>query len=279
MKIISKLSEIGVMSRKEFEQGCIAATDHQYIGDDTVLCKVLTKHKMYVNSKDLGISPHLMMDGYWESWITKKLAQIIEPGFHCLDIGANFGYFSILMSELAGTDGKTVAIEPNPGIASLLHATRAVNGNKFEIIEKAVSDKPGEVVLTVKDRELGGGTIKRNELGAGMSQVNVQSVTVDELLKDLKFGKVDVIKIDVEGVEPLVFEGMQETLESNPGIHIIMEYSPSLYDDRDKFTEYLFSNFRVCLLKDFVETVELGHADLGRLSGVKDHADLYLRHK
>ena len=93
MKSFSSLTEISNLSRDEFEQTCIEHTDHLYIGDDTVLCKVLARHKMYVDAKDMGISPHLIMDGYWESWITKLLAQIVQPGFICIDIGANFGYF------------------------------------------------------------------------------------------------------------------------------------------------------------------------------------------
>ena len=279
MKIISNPGDINRMSRKDFEQACTDQADHQYIGDDTVLCKVLTKYKMYVDSRDMGISPHLIMDGYWESWITKLLAQIVEPGFHCLDIGANFGYFSILLSELSGENGRTIAIEPNPRVAGLLKATRFVNGGKFEVVEKAISDQQGEAILTVADRELGGGTIKSNELSNGRSQVVVQSVSVDELVKETGLDRVDVIKLDVEGVEPLVFAGMQNTIRANPHIHIIMEYSPSIYDDAQKFTEYLFDNFQVSLVKDFVDILALENSDMEWLTAITDHADLYLRCK
>ncbi len=279
MKSFSTLSEINNMSRSEFEQTCIENSDHLYIGDDTVLCKVLSRHKMYVDSKDMGITPHLIMDGYWESWITKLLAQIVQPGFICLDIGANFGYFSILMSELSGTTGKTFAIEPNPRIAELLRSTRYVNGGKFEVIETALADKKGEAILTITDRELGGGTIKKNEMKKGRSQVVVQTISVDELVKEKKIGRVDIIKMDVEGVEPLVFEGMQETIAANPQIQIIIEYSPSIYEDAQKFTDYLFAEFTVCRVEDFVVITELEKSDIPRLLKIPDHADLYLRRK
>ena len=279
MKSFSSLTEISNLSRGEFEQTCIENTDHLYIGDDTVLCKVLARHKMYVDAKDMGIAPHLIMDGYWESWITKLLAQIVQPGFTCLDIGANFGYFSILMSELSGTTGKTYAIEPNPRIAELLRSTRFINGGKFEVIETALSDKKGEAILTINDRELGGGTIKKNEMKKGRSQVVVQTISVDELVKEKNMGRVDIIKMDVEGVEPMVFEGMQETIDANPQIQIIVEYSPSIYADAQKFTDYLFSEFTVCQLKDFVEIIQLEKEDIPLLLKITDHCDLYLRRK
>jgi len=271
--------EISNMSRSEFEDSCMYHTDHLYIGDKTVLCKVLTRYKMYVDAMDMGIAPHLIMDGYWESWITKLLAQIIQPGHTCIDVGANFGYFSILMSELSGSTGQTIAIEPNPRIAELLRATRFVNGGKFKVIESAIANKKGEAILTINERELGGGTIKVNELTKGYSQVPVQTISLDELAKENGLTKVDIIKIDVEGVEPVVFEGMQEILKANPGIQIIVEYSPSIYEDAEKFTKYLFSTFSVARIKDFVEIIELEKQDMPSLLKITDHADLYLRLK
>ncbi len=279
MNAFSNLQEIRNISRSEFEQTCIDNTDHVFIGNDTILCKVLARYKMYVDSKDMGITPHLVMDGYWESWLSQLMSQVIKPGFTCLDIGANFGYFSILMSELAGITGRTIAVEPNPRIADLLRATRFVNGGKFEVIEKALSDKKGEAILTINDGELGGGTIKPNTLEPGRSQVKVPMVTVDELVSERNIGKVDLVKIDVEGVEPQVFRGMEQTLAANPDIQVMIEYSPSIYEDAQGFTEYLFSRFNVLQVKDVAQIRELERSDLPALVAMKDHTDLYLRKK
>ena len=279
MNAFSNVSQIKNISRYEFEQTCLNHTDHLYIGDDTVLCKVLAWHKMYVDSKDMGITPHLIMDGYWESWLTLLFAEIIQPGFTCLDIGANFGYFSILMSELTGDTGKTFAIEPNPSIARLLRATSFVNGNKFEVIEAALADKKGEAVLTVNDRELGGGTIKPNEPKPGRSQITVPTFSVDELVKEKKIGKIDIIKMDVEGVEPLVFDGMKQTIADNPNIRIVIEYSPSIYENALEFTNYLFTRFIVYQVKNVDVVTELNNSDIPRLLAIHDHTDLYLKNK
>ena len=231
---------------------------------------------MYVDSRDMGITPHLVMDGYWESWVTRLLGNIVKPGFVCLDVGANFGYFSILMSELCGPGGKTLAIEPNSRVASLLRGTSFMNGGKFEVIQAAIADTSGEAILTVDDKELGGGTIKKNDPMPSRSQYSVPTISIDELIKSKGLSKIDVVKIDVEGVEPLVFSGMEETIAANPSIQLIIEYSPTIYTDPGPFTEYLFSTFNVQQITDVDEVKKLTEADIPALLHLNNHTDLYL---
>lgn len=279
MRSFTDIRQVSTLTRGEYEQLCIDNTDHLYIGDSTILCKVLTKYKMYVDSKDMGIAPHLIMDGYWESWVTRLLGNIVQPGDVCLDIGANFGYFSILLSELCGPKGKTIAAEPNPRIAALLKGTSFMNGGKFDVMQVAIADKSGEAVLSVKDKELGGGTIQKNKSETGLSQYTVPVLSIDNLVLTKGLAKVDIVKIDVEGVEPLVLSGMEKTLAANPGIRLIVEYSPSIYADARQFTEYLFSRFDVQHISGVDELKQLDSTSITTLLEIRDHADLYLRRK
>jgi FkbM family methyltransferase len=279
MNYFSSIADINKVSRKEFEDLCVANVDHIYLGDDVVLCKVLTKYKLYVNSKDRVISPHMILDGFWEAWITRLLADIVKPGFFCLDIGANVGYYSLLMSELCGHDGKTIAIEPNPKICELLRYTEANHGWNFPIVEGALADKAGKATLTIPDMSHGGATIKPNDLIPGRSQIEVQTWSVDELVKQFNLPRVDVIKMDVEGVEPLVFSGMQQTIAANPGIQIILEYSPSIYHEAVPFTDYLFSNFSVFEIEDAKKIKKIEPSARMKMAEMQGHTDLYLRRK
>jgi len=278
MSRIASLNTIKTMSRAAFEEACVAHVDHLYLGDHTVMCKVLTRYKMYVDTNDYSTAPHLVMDGYWESWITYQLAKLVEPGMNCLDIGANFGYFSLLLSGLTGR-GRTISVEANPHICRFLKATASVNGHPFELVEAALSDRKGEAVLTVTEHEYGGGTIKPNELIAGRSQVRVPTISVDELLEEKGMGTLDVIKMDVEGVEPLVFSGMNDTLKKNPSLKIIMEYTPSIYENPVEFTEFLFDRFTIQHINDYNSLVPLGMKDRERLLQQQHHIDLYLQQK
>lgn len=278
MEVFSNIRKIGTLSRQVFEKTCTAHTFSAYLGDHLALCKVLTKYKMYVDTRDMGIAPHLIMDGYWESWLTQCLARIIQPGDVCIDIGANLGYYSLLMSELAGEKGRTIAIEPNPHVAKLLRFSEFLHSWNFEVIEKAVSDNEGSAVLTIPGKSYGGASLK-NDPGSpfsSTSEVTVGLTTIDCIASELKLEKVDVIKIDVEGLEPQVFKGMTKTIASNPGLQIVMEYSPFSYNDPRAFSEYLKENFRIHRIKDVDEMELLDDDGMNQLLNLTDHTDLYL---
>jgi FkbM family methyltransferase len=156
-----------------------------------------------------------------------------------------------------------------------------VHGWNFTIIEKAVSDKEGEAVLTIPDKSFGGASLNGNP-GApfsGTSNVNVSTITIDKLVQELQLQKVDVVKIDVEGLEPMVFEGMKETIANNPQLQVIIEYSPFLYSAPQKFSDYLFETFIVNRIKDVETTVTLDKEAMDKLVNLKDHTDLHLIRK
>jgi FkbM family methyltransferase len=278
MNTFSNIREIGAMNRQEFETTCMQHTANAYLGDHLLLCKVLTKYKMYVDTRDMGIAPHLIMDGYWESWLTQCLARIVQPGFVCIDIGANLGYYSLLMSELGGNGGRTIAIEPNPNMCRLLRMSEFLHGWNFDIVEKAIADKEGEATLTIPDKSFGGATLNGNP-GApfgGTTKVNVPVTTVDAIVADLQLPKVDVIKIDVEGLEPRVFDGMKKTIADNPGLQLIIEYSPFMYDDKKPFSDFLFNHFVINRIKDVDQTETLDKQGMEALLKLTDHTDLHL---
>jgi hypothetical protein len=94
----------------------------------TALCRVLGRHKMYVDLRDTGFAPHLMFEGYWEYWITEFIWRNAKPGQVALDVGANHGYYTLLLADLVGPNGKVHAFEPNPRLAELLGQNIALNG-------------------------------------------------------------------------------------------------------------------------------------------------------
>lgn len=57
---------------------------------------------MFVDTDDLSLSMHLISEGYWEFWLTEVVAKLVKPGMTAVDIGANLGYFSLMMGELVG---------------------------------------------------------------------------------------------------------------------------------------------------------------------------------
>jgi FkbM family methyltransferase len=205
-----------------------------YLGDETVLCRVLAKYLVYADAQETGITPHLAMDGYWESWITVALARTLRPGWHCLDVGANHGYYTLVIADAVGPEGRVLPVEPTPRLADLLRQTLDVNGfPSVNVVQKAASATDGETLQLVIPARRSLNARLAAEASPTDAVVEVESVTIDALTRD--WPRVDLIKIDVEGAEEDVWKGMQRTIADNPGLVVILELNVDRYEDPRSF--------------------------------------------
>jgi len=278
-KAFDSIRYIELLTRQELEK---ISTDHAksfYMGNHLLLSKILGRYKIYIDSRDIGIASNLIMDGFWESWITKFIVQNVKNGDVCIDAGANFGYYSLLLAELCGKSGKTIAIEPNVHLSKLLSFTSVLNDYQFINIQKALGDKKEEQTLTVPLHFWGGGTIRKEKVDDLVTTQTVQVDTLDNLIEELNFSTVDFIKMDCEGVEPLIFCGMEKTLKKNPQLKMVMEYSPFMYKDPKSFTQFLFSRFSVGEITGDSTVKQFSESDTDYLVNLSDHIDLFLQKK
>ncbi|HEY1113919.1 MAG TPA: FkbM family methyltransferase [Chitinophagaceae bacterium] len=278
-KPLEHIQTITTLSRQELEDACRQNVKSIYLGEHLLLCKMLTKYKMYVDSRDVGVVPNLLMDGYWESWITKFIARLVQPGHICIDAGANFGYYSLLMAELAGREGKVLAVEPNSSLCRLLRFTSSVNEYSYRVVQKALADTSGEITLSVPVDFWGGGTIRPEKVDDHVTEEKVQTVSMDELVELEGLPRVDFIKMDCEGVEPMILAGMEKTLEQNPQLKMVMEYSPFMYKDVMGFTKYLFDRFEVGAVEGDSQVRKFTHDDINYLVELGTHIDLFMQQK
>ena len=205
-----------------------------YLGDHTLLCRVLGKYLVYADAQETGITPHLAMDGYWESWITTALARTLRPGWHCLDVGANHGYYTLVMADAVGPEGRVTPVEPTPRLAELLRETLDVNGfPQVVVAQRAAADSDGESLQLVIPAHRSLNASLSYQAGPADEVVEVESTTIDALTHD--WPRVDLIKIDVEGAEESVWRGMQRTIADNPAIVLLLELNVVRYDDARGF--------------------------------------------
>jgi FkbM family methyltransferase len=210
-------------------------TQTLYLGDKTALSRVLGKYIMFVDTEDIGIAPHLCFNGYWETWITLALARLVKPGWRCVDIGANHGYYTLIMADAVEAEGKVLAIEPHPWLAELLKRNIDVNGftRNTTILQKAITQADvGKLSLVIPDsyRSLNGSLCRQPT--AADKVFEVETISLDEATKD--WPRVDFIKIDAEGAEEMIWEGMSGTIAANPDIIIVMEVNALRYGDPHK---------------------------------------------
>jgi FkbM family methyltransferase len=202
-----------------------------YLGDHTALTRLRSGHKIYVDTRDVGIASHLMLDGIWETWVENALIPEIKPGMTFYDIGANFGYYTLLGARAVGPNGRVFAFECNPRLNKLLRQSVMVNGlaGMTTVIANAVSDRAGTVKLTTDLEFSGGGTTLPASPTSQWTreQIEVPCAPLDELAPPES--PANVIKIDVEGAEPLVFAGADRVLSNRTLGTIVFEfYAPTI---------------------------------------------------
>ena len=209
-----------------------------FLGQHTALCRVLGRYKMYVDTNDIGVASHLMLDGYWEMWNTEAIVGLLKPGMTALDIGAHCGYFSVLMGDLVGPEGRVLAFEPNPPIAELLRRSVAVNGHyrRTTVHEVALGAAPGMASLAVPKNEPKNAHIVAGRL-RGAVQVPVKRA--DEIPGALD---ADFIKIDAEGAEEMIWRGLSGVLQQNRPLTILLEFTSGRYADAGAFLDEILSS-------------------------------------
>jgi len=203
-----------------------------YLGDHKLLTRTIFGHAMYVDSRDLSLTPHLFLQGYWEPDVTRFFLRIVKPGTHVVEVGANVGYYTLLACSLVGPDGRVTAFEANPAAAALARRSLSVNGfrNRARMIEMAVTDAPGTATLYCLEQRHGDSSIfdfSDNQLtfpGDRAKNIEVPATSLDSFFNDGEH--IDLIRMDAEGAEPLVFDGMHRILEQNPRIRILIELFP-----------------------------------------------------
>ncbi len=161
--------------------------------------------------------------GTLEPSIAEALLRTVLPGDVVYDIGANVGYWTLVAARLTGPEGRVVAFEPVPWCADAVAANIALNELGYaEIRAVAVSDTSG------RDRLVVAGDADHSLLASVAShpdsreEIEIDTVAIDDLVAAGAIAPPDVLKIDTEGAELRVVEGMRATIAEH-GPRLICE--------------------------------------------------------
>ncbi len=193
-----------------------------YLGGHEALTRLHTGHRIYVDTRDAGICSHLMLDGRWERWIETIIAGAVKPGMTFLDVGANFGYYTLLGAAWVGARGRVYSFEANPGIFRHLRRSVSINGfdDRVELFNLAVHSEEATLRFGYTDDFSGGGSTMGSPQGA--HQIEVKAAPLDTLLAQV--ATAHVMKVDVEGAEPHVFRGARALMDRSPNLTLIVEF-------------------------------------------------------
>lgn len=163
----------------------------------------------------------------------------LRPGATVVDVGAYLGAFSLVAARIVGSSGRVFALEPDPRNVPHLRRNVAINGYEgiVRVFAVAASDKSGPARFYLNDGDASGSSLVRAYPRARL--VEVPCVSLDELLAEV--GRVDAVKIDVEGAEPAVLRGTASLLERSPEAHLICEVNPTALSAGGSSPEELLS--------------------------------------
>lgn len=257
--------EIAHADRYDLEQASRARAQSVYLGGDRLLARSLGRYKIFLDARDHGFASHVALDGYWETWLTQLIARRVKSGMFVADIGANFGYYSVLMADLVGPAGRLLAVEPNPAATDLLADTLAINGfeSRTRLVRAALGARQGRAMLHVPTSEPKNARVVARIDGAGAADASHFEVPVyplDALV--LSGDRIDFLKIDTEGAEEDVIAGFAETIgRTRP--EIVLEFNPGRCRNPSDFLARLRVWYPVIRVLGFDgETPETSDADL-----------------
>ena len=163
---------------------------------------------------DLGqISTYVLLEQ--EDWFEEEIAFVrawLRPGMGVVDVGANYGVYTVAAARAVGASGRVWAFEPTPRCVSFLRRSLELNGlGQASVIASAVSDRAGPVTLALR------GQAEMNAIvqaAAGVAVEEVPAVTLDASADAPGWRDVDFVKLDVEGHEPQVVLGGRRFFEA-----------------------------------------------------------------
>ena len=181
----------------------------------------LPEGRLRLNSDDPVVSGALAL-GLYARQVSARFCAAVRPGMTVVDVGANLGYYAVIALGCNAPAGRVIAFEPDPANHALLLRNLLPFGDRATARRQAVTAAPGTLTLHRHPDNKGKHSVfAAPDLDAGVPV----AVTLDGALAELGRPRVDVIKLDVEGAEPLALVGMADTLARHRPV-LFLECAP-----------------------------------------------------
>lgn len=200
---------------------------------------------------DAFMLEHFKQGKCYESEIAWTMFRALQPGDIAIDVGANIGFFTAIMSRLVGLTGRVIACEPGDNnLGSLKHTLLFNNITNVSIEQRPIWCRDEEVTFYLNADSRASNALfdpghwPANEKSRDNPHpINVQAVTLDTLSETVDPQLIRVIKIDTEGAEQKVLEGACKLLEIYHPPYVLAELNPhGLYqagNDAESLREYM----------------------------------------
>jgi FkbM family methyltransferase len=244
------------------------------VAGDNVVATEVEGFIVGVPGEEWRLAAYHTFRGVLEPGLTRRFRETVRPGMVVVDVGANVGMYTLIAARLIGTSGRVISFEPTPRTFAILKDNIQINGlletGVVELHAVAITDRIGTARFGVYPANSGHNTLFPH--GGDARLIDVETTTIDAALAAVP--RVDVIKIDAEGAEPLIWAGMSATLARSTGIRIFVEFAPAFLKrgghDPEAFLEQIQSDgFHVHVVDDETGAIRTGtYAQLRDIASV-----------
>lgn len=179
-------------------------------GEGDLVLLDLKGFRLFADRSDVAVSIQIAETGNYETHLSRFLRRVVKPGMTAVDIGANIGFYTMLLASLVGEHGRVVAFEPNSENCRLLLLTiQANNFRQVTLFPFALAEKIAALYFTPAIGSNGLILPDRKETLLDPNCIVVPSMRLD----DIERGQVDVIKADIEGAEYRALRGAEAIIQ------------------------------------------------------------------
>jgi FkbM family methyltransferase len=212
--------------------------------------KLSDGRKFFIN-KITDINRSLFFLGKYEGEETALLRKILKPGDYTIVVGANFGYYTTLMSSLVKNSGKVFAFDIVPEIIKNLELNIKLNNSLYNVRMEliALGDKRGKIASFYSTGQ-GSGNLNSDLLRTGIKLDSIPMDTLDSYIHDNDKPRVDFIKCDIDGYEVPFLRGARNTIN---------KFKPKILIELCEQSQRAFGHSRkelLGLLKDYGYGIE-----------------------
>jgi FkbM family methyltransferase len=187
--------------------------------------------QLYLKPVEL-LQAHLYLFGTYELPTTNFVHQFLKTGDVVLDIGANIGYMSFFFSQCVGASGKVYAFEPEQKNHQALLDNIALNKSHNIVIQRlAATDIAKTLKLYLAQDNFGAHSTVFNDETLTENYEEILGIPLDTFVQEKQIDKITLVKIDVEGAEYEVLQGMKQILKQQRPV-LIVELNDALQRKR-----------------------------------------------
>lgn len=230
------------------------------ISEDGLEAREVDGRTMFLDLGDPGLSRRLLVIGEHEPGIESVWRTALSEGMVVVDIGSNFGYYSLMAAEQVGEDGHVHAIEPVPSNYDLLR--RNVAANSFENVSThnlAVGSSNGTETMYLTDASNWGTLLEwdgESRTSAYMAEkmerqtretIDVETATLPAFVEEHDLETIDAFRMDIEGYEVEVTRGMTDLLDDvESPCWAFIEVHNKHFDDYERVVSDLIETYEAC---------------------------------